>query len=272
MASSDDLKARINAARRRLAPAAKNVKILTIDVERSPGRWYSWDPFPKFLGPEKLIDAPRIIAVAYKWLHEKKPVVIDERDGHEAMIRSAWEVISAADVIITYNGTKADVPWFNEHFLEYGLGPTAPVKHVDLIKSNRQRWNLPYRRLDYLAGRVLGSAKDHTTFQLWLDCLAGDDAAWKTMRKYAAKDVTLTEQLYLELLPWLTDQPHLGMLIQDGEGMRCSTCGQKITEENRWSKPARAFVREYALYRCQCTAWNRSTFLTGKAQFTRPVR
>lgn len=255
-----------------LAPAAAHVKILTLDVERSPGMFYSWGPVPKFLSPDKLIEAPRIICFGAKWMG-RKPVVVDERAGHEAMIRQAWDLLSEADAVVTYNGAKADIPWLNEHFLDYGLGPAAPFKHIDLIKTNRAQWSLPYRRLDYLAGRVLDAGKDPTEFQLWLDCLAGDDAAWKRMRDYNTKDVVLTEQLYLELLPWVVGGPHMGVLVGDGQTMRCHACGSVVTESDRVSKRARAYIREYGLYRCEhCGAWNRSTFLEGTRQHTRPVR
>jgi len=256
----------------KLAPAVKNVRILTIDVERFAGRWRSWDNQPRFLAANQMLQPPRIFCFAAKWLHEKKPVTFDERDGHEAMIRQAWDLMSAADVLITYNGTKADVPWLNEHFLDYGLGPAAPGKHVDLIKTNRQRFGLPYRSLDYLSGRVLGAHKDKTDHTLWDLCEIGDSEAYKKMLKYNCNDVVLTEQLFIELLPWLTDMPHMGLLVSDGETQRCYACGNPITESQRWSKPARAYVREYALYRCTCLAWNRTTFLTGKAQYTRSVR
>jgi hypothetical protein len=119
---------------------------------------------------------------------------------------------------------------------------------------------------------VLGNSKIKTDSTLWDRCEAGDEAAYAEMLAYNAKDVALTEQLMLEILPWITDMPHMGMLISDGEQHRCYACGRQITEAQRWSKPARAYVREYALYRCTCQAWNRSTFLTGKAQFTRSVR
>lgn len=267
MTLSDDL-ARVTG----LAKAASNVKILTIDVERFPGRWRSWDNMPRFLRADQMIQAPRIFMIGAKWLHDKKPIVFDERDGHEAMIERSWDLLSEADVVCTYNGTKADVRWLNEHFLDYKLGPTAPFKHVDLIKSNRARFNLPYRSLDYLAGRVVGSHKDKTDGALWDRCEDGDDTAYDTMARYCGKDVTLTEQLMLELLPWITDMPHMGVLVSDGEQQRCYACARPLTEAQRWSKPARAYVREYALYRCRCQAWNRTTFLTGKPQYTRPVR
>jgi hypothetical protein len=255
-----------------LAPAAKNVKILTLDVERFPGRWRSWDNQPRFLRADQMLQAPRVFCFAAKWLHDKKPVTFDERGGHREMTEQAWSLMSEADVLVTYHGTKADVPWLNEHFLDHKLGPTAPVKHIDLIKTNRARFNLPYRSLDYLSGRVLGNSKLKTDSTLWDRCEAGDEAAYAEMLAYNAKDVALTEQLMLEILPWITDMPHMGMLIADGEQHRCYACGRQITEAQRWAKPARAYVREYALYRCSCQAWNRSTFLTGKAQFTRSVR
>lgn len=254
------------------APAARDVRILTIDVERFPGRWKSWDNMPRFLRADQMIQPPRIFCFAAKWLHEKKPVTFDERDGHRRMIEAAWDLMSQADAIVTYNGTKADVPWLNEHFNDYKLGPAAPFKHVDLIKSNRQRFNLPYRSLDYLAGRVVGAHKMKTDGELWDLCEVSDPEAYKRMLAYNAKDVTLTEQVMIELLPWLTDMPHMGMLVSDGESQRCYACARQITEAQRWSKPARAYVREYALYRCSCQAWNRTTFLLGKAQHTRSVR
>lgn len=255
-----------------LAKAAKNVRILTIDVERFPGRWRSWDNQPKFLSAAQMIQPPRIFMFAAKWLGEKKAITYDERNGHEAMIRAAWDLLSAADVIVTYNGTRADVRWLNDHFNDYRLGPAAPFKHIDLIKTNRQQFNLPYRSLDYLAGRVVGAHKIKTDHELWDQCEEGNPEAYAKMLAYNRKDVALTEQLMLELLPWITDMPHMGMLISDGQNQRCYACGRVITESQRWSKPARAFFREYALYRCECQAWNRTSFLTGKPQFTRPVR
>jgi DNA polymerase elongation subunit (family B) len=245
------------------------VKILTIDVERAPGSFLSWDPFPKFLGPEKMLQPSRIICFAAKWFGEKEVIFYDERDGHRQMIEAAWRLLTEADVVVTYNGDKADVPWFNEHFADYGLGPAAPFKSVDLIKSNRQRFNLPYRRLDYLASRYIGASKDHTDFQLWLDCMAGDEKQWARMRRYNENDVRLTEKVYLRLLPWITNSPHFGMLT--GQSRACPFCGSpKLV---RTGKTVAAFVQKYSLLRCQaCLGWSREVFKMQDPNFTRAVR
>lgn len=254
-----------------LAKAARHVKVLTIDVERAPGVGYFWDAWGTNITPDKMQSEPRIMSFSAKWLGDKNVISYDERSGHEAMIRAAWDLLTEADVVVTYNGEKADIPWFNEHFADYGLGPTAPFKSVDLIKSNRKRFKLVYRRLDYLAGRYVGASKDHTDFQLWLDCLAGDEKQWERMRRYCENDVRLTEKLYLQLLPWLVDQPHMGVMIGDGNQRRCAFCGGAKLKLHQ--KQVVAFVRTYQLYRCEsCLGWNRSTVLTGHGQFTRPIR
>jgi hypothetical protein len=49
----------------------------------------------------------------------------------------------------------------------------------------------------------LGKKEEHEGFGLWLKCEAGDKAAWKRMRSYNRKDVKLTEDLFLDYLPWI---------------------------------------------------------------------
>lgn len=255
----------------KLDKRARNIRILTLDLERAPAIGYAWDMWGTNITPDKLISPPRTICFAAKWLGDKAVTVIDERDGHEAMITAAWELLTEADVLITYNGEKADIPWLNEHFMDYGLGPAAPFKSVDLIKTNRRQFKLPYRRLDYLAGRYMGESKQHTDFKLWVDCMANDPVAWERMRKYNANDVVLTEKLYLRMLPWLVDQPHIGVLSGVTAEWSCPKCGSdKIAKQQ---KVVNAFVRQYSLYRCtNCQGWLRDQFLVGSPARTRPVR
>ena len=250
---------------------ARNIRILTIDIERAPGVAYFWDPKTDYITPDKMISASRTICFAAKWLGDKNVIVEDERDGHEPMIRAAWDLLTEADVVITYNGDRADIPWLNEHFADYGLGPAAPFKSVDLIKTNRRQFKLPYRRLDYLAGRYMGESKHHTDFSLWKGCMDGDGASWDKMLAYNAQDTKLTERVYLRLLPWLVDQPHIGVLSGVPAEWTCPRCGSdKITKQE---KVANAFVRQYSLYRCtNCKGWLRDQFLVGQPVRTRAVR
>jgi hypothetical protein len=49
----------------------------------------------------------------------------------------------------------------------------------------------------------VGAKVKHSGFQLWIDCMAGNDKAWREMKKYQIQDVELLDNLYNVLLPWL---------------------------------------------------------------------
>ena len=61
----------------------------------------------------------------------------------------------------------------------------------------------PSNKLDYVAQKLeVGAKVKHSGFKLWIDCMAGDDKAWKEMKKYQVHDVNLLIDLYEILLPW----------------------------------------------------------------------
>jgi len=252
----------------KLDKSTRNVKILTIDIETKPMLVYSWGLFNQFHSIDQIADHGGLLCFSAKWMHEKKPMFF----RGEGMVQAAWDLLNEADIIVTYNGWKFDVPRLNNEFLIGGLNPPATYKHVDLIKTNKRRFDLPSRKLDYLAQRVIGDHKtQHTGFQLWLDCMADNAAGWKLMEKYNRQDVKLTEQLYLELLPWLVDQPHLAVMSGDDNQRRCSHCGS--ADLALLSKPRYAYVRMYELHRCQnCGALNHMTGTIGANHFTRSAR
>lgn len=253
---------------KKLDKSARNVKILTIDIETRPMVVYSWGLFKQFHHTDQIIDHGGLLCFSAKWLGEKQPMFF----RGENMVQQAWDLLTEADVIVTYNGWRFDIPRLNNEFLINGMGPTAPFKHVDLFKTNKQRFDLPSRKLDYISGRVLGDHKTpHTGFGLWQGCMAGDEKSWRLMEKYNRQDVNLTEQLYLELLPWLVDQPHVGVMSQDENQRRCPYCGSAKLSLSQ--KPRYAYVRMYELYNCDaCHGWVHSTALIGANHFTRAAK
>jgi hypothetical protein len=265
-----------------LDKAAKNVRILTIDVERQRGEWKvrRWDPYPpKFLRMETMVQRPRIMCFAAKWFGEDEVIYADERGrngkgraGTRSMVKQMWDLLNAADVVITFNGDRADIPWMNEEFRYAGLHRPMPFKSLDLYKQSKAARNLPYRSLRYWGQEFGHSNKlEHEGPDLWDLCEAGDPEGWAQMRAYNEQDVRVTEDMWLDELPWLDGRVHMGMLISDGESMRCPNCGSNdLTSQE---KPARAYTREYQAFRCNaCGSPLRTNFLIGKPQHTRPVR
>lgn len=265
-----------------LKARTKGVRILTFDVERQRGKWLieQWDPYlPKFARMETMIQRPRIMCFAAKWFGEDEVIYADERGrngkgqgGWRSMVKQLWDLLNEADVVITFNGDRADLPWANEEFKYAGLPKVMPPKSIDLYKQSKAVRALPYKSLRYLA-REFGSQQklEHEGPDLWKLCAKADADAWDQMRAYNEQDVVATEALWLDELPWLDGRVHMGMLISDGESMRCPNCGSNDLESQQ--KPARAYTREYQAYRCnECGSPLRTNFLIGKPQHTRPVR
>lgn len=272
----------LNDAVEALKARTKSVRILTIDVERQRGKWLieQWDPYlPKFARMETLVQRPRIMCFAAKWFGEDQIIFADERGrngkgtgGWRSMVKQMWALLNEADVVVTFNGDRADIPWMNEEFKYARLNKPMPYKSLDLYKQSKAARNLPYRSLRYLA-REFGTMNklEHEGPDLWRLCEAGDPEAWTQMRSYNEQDVLVTEDRWLDDIPWLDGRVHMGMLISDGESMRCPNCGSNDLASQQ--KPVRAYTREYQAFRCnECGSPLRTNFLIGKPQHTRPVR
>jgi hypothetical protein len=99
----------------------------------------------------------------------------------------------------------------------------------------------------------VGKKVRHHGHELWVECMRGDDKAWKLMEKYNKKDVTLLEDVYNKLLPWIKDHPNRS-LFTDGEV--CSNCGSE-----KLQKRGHAYTQVYKYQRYQCLScglWLRS--------------
>ena len=250
---------------RRLSKEAKNIRILTIDIESKPLQVYTWGLWDQNIGIGQIIDHGGMMCFAAKWLGSKEVLFYSEhRDGYEAMVRKAHELLSEADIVITYNGDRYDIRKLNNAFMLLGMAPPKPFKSVDLIKTNKGRFDLPSRKLDYLVKQTgIGAKLPHTGFDLWIDCMAGDEKAWRLMERYNKQDVLVTEKAYLRLMPWLLGVPHLGMFT--GDGLSCPYCGSTKLER---SEMAHTNVQRYQLYECKhCGGWVR-----GVTKYQDPTR
>jgi hypothetical protein len=212
-----------------------------------------------------------MMCFAYKWLGEHETHFVAEwhEGGYESMVREAHRVLSEAKIVITYNGDRYDIKRLNNAFLQLHMAPPAPYRSIDLFKTNRAKFDLPYKKLDYLA-QVTGTGQkvSHTGFQLWIDCMANDPEAQALMEEYNIGDVELTERVYVKLLPWLSTVPHMGMFVREQDGA-CPYCGG--TAEPTGQTTA-TYVQEYELFQCvNCEGWSRGTQPVGEKLTTRRV-
>lgn len=228
-------------------------RVLTVDIETSPAVARVWGLWDQNIPINHIVERSRVLCVAGKWLDSKRVMFASEfHDGYPDFLRVVWEWFDEADVVVTYNGVKFDVPHLQREWLLAGWGPPSPWIDVDLLKVNRSRFKFLSNKLGYVTD-VLGlDSKLSTAGQdLWNRVLDGDEAAWKRFKKYNETDVIITEQLFRVLAPWIRG-PHMGLIM--GDPMSCYSCGSRDL-----SPAGFVFTKttKYPKMVCVCGAWNK---------------
>lgn len=95
-----------------------------------------------------------------------KEFVVDQylapRPTDEAtMLRAALEALDGIQLLVTYNGSTADVPWIRNRCSYHRLSGPPSVAHLDLLYATRRRWTrdearLPNARLPTVQSELLG--------------------------------------------------------------------------------------------------------------------
>jgi len=198
------------------------MKILTLDIETSPLLADVWGLWKQNVSLNQLRESGYVICFAAKWLDKKGTIFFKGGDVPFA----AWDLLSSADAVITYNGDSFDLPYLNAMILDAELNPPLPYKSIDLLSVVKKKFRYPSNKLEYVAKRLgIGGKVKHEGHELWQKCMAGDVNAWKKMEKYNRQDVLLTEKLYKTLLPWITNHPNMGLYDQHDDRPVCTNCG-----------------------------------------------
>ena len=180
------------------------MKILMLDIETTPLQVYTWGLWDQNIGINQIIKSTEMLCFGAKWLGEKsvnfKSV---HHDGKKAMLEELHRLMDEADVLVGWNSAAFDHKHINREFLENEMTPPAPTKDLDLMTIVKANFQFPSNKLDYVAQKLgVGAKVKHSGFELWIKCMAGDDKAWREMKKYQIQDVQLLDSLYDILLPW----------------------------------------------------------------------
>lgn len=235
-------------------------KILIFDIETSPLRAYVWRRWKENISLDQTISEWFCISWSAKWLFSAETMsdvltseeILNEDDSR--IIKSLWNLVNEADILIAHNGKNFDIPKINSRFLMNGLQPPKPYQQIDTLDVVRKQFGFSSNRLDALAGYFGIDHKLSTGFELWAKCMNGDKEALEYMNKYNEKDVEILEEVYLKLRPWIKNHPNVGMYIDSNEPV-CANCGgNNLTKIEGYHYTQTA---KYELYRCDCGAVSR---------------
>lgn len=216
----------------------KKARVLLYDIETTPNLAYVWGKWQQDVIAYE--QEWHILCFAYKWLGESKthvvalpdfPLYKKDKSNDIEVVKKLKELFDEADVVIAHNGDSFDQKKTHARFMVHKLGPPSPYRQIDTKKVARKYANFNSNKLSDL-GRVLGVGDKMETggFSLWLGCMNGVQAAWKTMKRYNKQDVVLLEQIYLELRPWIS--PHPAMNLMEGKLDACPNCGGTSLHKN----------------------------------------
>ncbi len=232
------------------------MKILLLDIESSPNVAHVWGIWQQNVGINQLMESSYVLCWAAKWLGEDE-IMFDSVhvSKPKKMLKRIHDLISEADAVIHYNGTKFDMPTLNKEFLLHEMNPPAPYKQIDLLRQVRSQFRFPSNKLDYVAQRLgLGSKTAHEGHELWVKCMNKDKDAWFRMEEYNKQDVILLEKLYHRLLPWIKNHPNHN---HHADGQVCPSCGGTHLQKRGISVTT---TSTYQRYQCRaCGSWSQGT-------------
>jgi len=241
-------------------------RIKTLDIETSPITAYVWGTFKQNIGLNQIVQEWTILSYCVKDLGVKRVRYEDTsgkanpRDDYDLCVKLHAE-LTDCDIVIAQNGVAFDLKKVNARFIEHGLAPVAPIKCIDTMLVAKQVARFTSNKLEWLSKHLTDTPKyAHSKFpgmELWTECLKGNRAAWREMKKYNCIDVPATEELYLKLRPYMQGHPNLAAYYDD-EHTRCPRCASvNVTAIGQ----AYTQTGEYTRYQCgDCGGFARSRY------------
>jgi DNA polymerase elongation subunit (family B) len=225
----------------------KAPRIVAIDIETSQHIVGVFDLHdPGFISPDQIIEPSRILMASAHVLGERSARVYTEHRGHKAMLRGIRREMEQADLILTYNGNRFDLPRLAGEFETHGIPQPKPFASIDLYQTVRGL-KLASGKLGYVAPVLgVGEKIKHDGLPLWRAVAAKDPSAVRKMAEYCARDSSVLLPMYLRLRHRIKNHP---VLSDTG----CPSCGSDKLQSrgHRLTKTARIERLE-----CQnCGSW-----------------
>ena len=236
----------------------KRAKVLFLDIESAPLVAWCWGLWENNVGLNQIQTDWYVLSWAAKWLGDPKSKLIyrDQKDAIDIeddkdILTEMWKLLDEADVVIGHNLDKFDLKKLNTRFLIHGMEPPSSYRTEDTLKMARRKFSFTSNKLSYLTDKLCTKYKklDHgkfSGFELWKQCMAGNESAWKEMKKYNEYDVLSLEELYLKLAPW-SSKINFNVYSEESEETVC-VCGSTNYMLNGYAYTS---VGKYQRYRCR---------------------
>jgi len=242
-------------------------KILIFDLETAPKLAFMWGMWNQNVSLPMMERDGYLLSWAAKWYGEDGVMSdslfnygseIENEDGvlnEGKLVSTLWELLDEADMLISYNGNKFDIPVANTAMFKAGLMPPNAGKSIDLLAVVRRKFRFASNKLDFISKEMgIEQKKSHEGFELWRKCMLGDEEAWKSMVEYNEQDIIVTEQLYDKVRPWIKNHPNVNVIDEHDHTVRCPSCASSDIKRNGFENMASG--TRYQRYRCNTCGTN----------------
>jgi DNA polymerase elongation subunit (family B) len=208
-------------------------KILILDIETAPIMSAVWMLFKANVGLNQIKQDWYVLSWSAKWHHSDEIMYMDKRDTWDddndlPLLEEIWKLIDEADLVVTQNGVKFDMKKLNARFVIQGMKPPSHYRNIDTLQIAKTHFGFTSNKLEYMTDKLCKKYKKlkHGKFagyELWKQCLLGNQHAWEEMEEYNKYDVLSLEELYTILRPWFKKHPNINAYTKEDTTL-CS-CG-----------------------------------------------
>lgn len=231
------------------------MKLLLLDIETAPNLVHVWRLFKQNVAVNQIQKPGYMLCYAAQW-YGRKEMIFDsvQRTPKKKFLSNLHALLTECDAVIHWNGERFDIPFINTEFIQAGFKPPAPFRQIDVLKTARRHFRFPSNKLEYVVKALgIGHKVPHQGHELWTKCMAGNEAAWKTMERYNKGDVRLLAEVYDAFKPWISAHPNHGAYTNLEV---CPNCGSTKLQRRGFE---RTQVNMFARIHCQgCGRWSRS--------------
>ena len=232
-------------------------KILYWDIETSLKLATVFNTGKQVIRSDQLLEAGRIITLAYKWKGDDKAYVMDwglEEQNDREILQHFSECLEQCDVAVAHYGNNFDVKFFNGRLLYHKLPPMTCYTTEDTCLQARRNFKIDSCSLNYLGQYLgVGEKQPHEGIDMWKKVqFDKDPVALQNMKDYNIQDVVLLEKVHSMMIPYIKSPSYNMATIRFGKtgakGLFCPACGHPhITETDTYYF---AKVYAYPVYRC----------------------
>lgn len=248
--------------------ANPTLRVLLLDIENAPMLSYHWGVWKQNIGRPMRLEGDRsyMMSIAMKWLGEDEIFYFESRTEDDSqLVKDTFKFLDEADVVIAHNGKSFDIKKINAYAVLNDLKPPSPYRQIDTLIECRKNFMFERNTLAYVADALNCSPKlDHAEFQgfeLWKECMKGNEAAWAEMKKYNIQDINTLEEVYLKIRPYIKSHPNL-VTTADSLKHRCTACGSHDLRENGYSVTNVSKFQRYVCGDCGSFSRGRKNLLS----------